>query len=95
MQTFSEILLRPATVRTMVEDAREQFDQLGSKDRMGEIDARIQRVQKEVDNLTAGIQSLGPLDALQDAMRKCQKRLAALEVEQHELSADERLDRDR
>ena len=56
---------------------------------MGEIDARIQRVQKEIDNLTAGIRSLGPLESLQNAMRKCQKRLAALDVEKHELSADE------
>jgi hypothetical protein len=89
MQTFSEILLQPATVRSMVEDAREQFGQRNSKDQMGKIDAKIQRVQKEIDNLTAGIRSLGPLETLQNAMRKCQKQLAAIEVEKHEMSADE------
>jgi site-specific DNA recombinase len=92
MQTFSGILLKPATVRSMVEDARDQLGQRNSVDRIGEINARIQRVQKEIENLTAGIRSLGPLDTLKDAMRKCQKGLAALEVEKHEVSADEMLD---
>ena len=79
-------------IMRMVEDARDQLGQRNSVDRIGEINARIQRVQKEIENLTAGIRSLGPLDTLKDAMRKCQKGLAALEVEKHEVSADEMLD---
>ena len=87
MQAFSEKLLMPETIQSMVEDAHEQYRQFDSMDRIEKIDAEILKVQREIENLTAGIRSLGPLKTLQNEMRKCQKRLAALEVERTEARA--------